>query len=84
MDQRARPIKRPREGYPSTIVIPRWMRIAYVVFGLTGVAFGISLLVKGNSVSGGVQVAIGVGWLLVAAFKGRWSASHPKSVRRAA
>ena len=62
------------------------MRIAYVVFGLTFVAIGISWLVKGdgNSASGGIQVAIGVGWLLVATFKGRRSASHPKSERGAA
>ena len=48
-------------------MIPRWIRIAYVVFGLTFVAIGISWLVKGNgySASGGIQVAIGVGWLLL-------------------
>jgi hypothetical protein len=57
------------------------MRITYIVFGLIFVAIGISLLVKGNgnSASGGIQVALGVGWLLVAVFKGRRSASHPKS-----
>ena len=57
------------------------MRIAYVVLGLAFVAIGISGLFKGNgnSASGGIQVAIGVGWLLIAAFKGRQSASHPKS-----
>lgn len=57
------------------------MRIAYVVLGLAFIAIGISWLVKGNgnSASGGIQVAIGVGWLLIAAFKGRRSASHPKS-----
>jgi hypothetical protein len=62
------------------------MRIAYVAFGLTLVAIGISWLVKGNgpSTSGGIQVAIGVGWLLIAAFKGRQSDSHSKSERDAA
>jgi len=60
-------------------VTPRWMRIAYVVFGVTLIATGISWLVKGdgNSASGEIQIALGVGWLLLAAFKGRRSASHP-------
>lgn len=57
------------------------MRIACVVFGLTLIATGISWLVKGNgnSTSGGIQVAIGVGWLLVAAFRAWRSDSHSKS-----
>jgi hypothetical protein len=66
-------------------VIPRWARIAYVVFGLTFIAAGILGLVKGNgnSASGGIQVALGIGCLLAAAFKGRRPASHPKSERGA-
>jgi hypothetical protein len=62
------------------------MRIAYVVIGLTFVAIGILWLVKGNgySPSGGIQVALGVGWLLVGVFKGRRPASHTKSERGAA
>ena len=64
-------------------MIPRWMRIAYVAFGLTFVAIGISWLAQGNgnSARGGIQVAIGVGWLLVAAFKGRRQDSHSESER---
>jgi hypothetical protein len=43
------------------------MRIAYVVFGVTSIAIGISWLVKGDghSASGGIQVALGVGWLML-------------------
>lgn len=62
------------------------MCIAYVIFGVTLIAIGISWLVKddGNSASGGFQVALGVGWLLLATFKSRRSASHSKSEQRGA
>lgn len=67
-------------------MIPRWMRSAYVIFGVTWFAIGISWLVKGdgNSAIGGIQIALGVGWLLLAAFKGRRSASYPKPERNGA
>jgi hypothetical protein len=62
------------------------MRIAYVVFGVILIATGISWLLKGDghSASGWIQVALGVGWLLVAVFKGGRSTSRPKSERRGA
>jgi hypothetical protein len=61
-------------------VTPRWTRIGFVAFGVTWIAIGISSLVKGdgNSAIGGIQVALGVGWLLLAVFKSKRSASHPK------
>jgi hypothetical protein len=61
-------------------VTPRWIRIGYVAFGVTWIAMGISSLVKGDgdSTVGGIQVALGVGWLLLAAFKSKRFASLPK------
>jgi len=56
------------------------MRIAYVVFGLTFIVTGTLALTKGDE-TGVVQLMIAVGWLVVAAFKGRWSASGSKSER---
>ena len=60
------------------------MRIAYVVFGLTFAGYGIVWITRGETGTGVVYLAIGVGWLLVVAFKGRQSASHRKSERGAA
>lgn len=56
----------------------RWIRIAYVVFGLIAIATGIQGLVKGDgdSVWGGLQVAFGVGWLLMAFFLPRYAARN--------
>jgi hypothetical protein len=44
------------------------MRIAYVVFGVTSISIGIPWLVNGDghSASGGIQVALGTGWLMLA------------------
>ena len=58
------------------------MRISYVVFGLTWIVFGILKLTRGDDTVLSVsQLVIGVGWLAIAVFKGRRSASHSKSER---
>jgi positive regulator of sigma E activity len=55
------------------------MRIAYVVFGLTSIVFGTLKFTEGDA-TGLIQLTVGVGWLMIAAFKRR-SASHSKSER---
>jgi len=58
------------------------MRIAYVVFGLTSIVIGTLTLNKGGDTGlGVVQLMIGVGWLMGAAFKSRRPASHSQSER---
>ena len=49
---------------------PRWMRFAFLVFGLSWLTFGTLTLIDGDTGTGVVQLALGIGWLLVAAFKG--------------
>jgi hypothetical protein len=53
------------------------MRIAYVAFGLTFAVIGVAHLVEGGIANSAFYLALGVGWLLLAAFKSRRSASHP-------
>lgn len=60
------------------------MRIAYPVLGLTFAALGIWSFVDGYIAKGVFWLAISVAWLLIAAFKGRRSASHSQSDRDAA
>ncbi|HEX6153570.1 MAG TPA: hypothetical protein VFZ19_08625 [Solirubrobacterales bacterium] len=50
---------------------PRWVLIAFVIFGLTSLTFGIWELTEGDTGAGVIRLALGVGWLLLAAFKGR-------------
>lgn len=60
------------------------MRIGYVVFGLVFIAAGILGLVRGDgsSASGGIQVALGVGWLLIAFFRPRYSSRFDAAIER--
>jgi succinate-acetate transporter protein len=51
-------------------VTPRWVPIAFFVFGLAWLTFGIWALTEGDTGAGVVKLALGVGWLLLAAFKG--------------
>jgi succinate-acetate transporter protein len=51
-------------------VTPRWVLIAFVIFGLSSLTFGVWELTEGDTGGGVVRLALGVGWLLVAAFKG--------------
>jgi hypothetical protein len=63
-------------------VVPRWTRIAYVVFGLIWIVIGTLTLTKGDDTGlGVVQLMIAVGWLMIAAFKGRRPTSHSQSER---
>ncbi len=48
---------------------PRWMRISYLIFGLAWFTFGIFSLADGDTGMGIAQLALGIVWLLVAAFK---------------
>jgi succinate-acetate transporter protein len=51
-------------------VTPRWVLIAFVIFGLASLTFGIWELTEGDTGAGVVRLALGVGWLLLAAYKG--------------
>jgi hypothetical protein len=56
------------------------MLIAYVVFGLVFIAGGIWELAKDEGHTWGwVGIAIGVGYVLVAAFRWKRQGAHPKS-----
>ena len=55
---------------------PRWIRISYLIFGLTWLTFGILKLADGDSVMGGTQLALGIGWLLMAGFIDRRAAAQ--------
>jgi succinate-acetate transporter protein len=59
-----------RRNYPSRIMTPRWAPIAFFVFGLAWLTFGIWELTEGDTGAGVARLALGVGWLLLAAFKG--------------
>jgi len=50
-------------------VTPRWAPIAFLIFGLIWLAFGTIKLTHGETVMGVADLALGVGWLLVAANK---------------
>lgn len=54
---------------------PRWIRIAFLVFGLAWLTIGTLTLAEGDTGPGVVKLALGIGWLLVAAFKGMRSAA---------
>lgn len=51
-------------------VTPRWVCIAFLLFGLAWLTFGTMTLTEGDTGAGVVKLALGIGWLLVAAFKG--------------
>lgn len=46
------------------------VRIAFLVFGLVWLIVGILSLTNGDTGTGLVQLALGIGWLLVTAFDG--------------
>lgn len=48
---------------------PRWMRISYLIFGLVWLTLGTLSLIDGDTGTGIIQLALGIAWLLVAAFK---------------
>jgi uncharacterized membrane protein HdeD (DUF308 family) len=49
-------------------VTPRWAPIAFVIFGLVSLTLGTLTLTEGDTATGVLKLALGVGWLLVAAF----------------
>jgi hypothetical protein len=51
------------------------MRISYLIFGLVWLTFGIFSLADGDTGMGTAQLALGITWLLVAAFKAMRSAT---------
>jgi hypothetical protein len=58
-------------SYASIIVTPGWMRLVWFGFGLVFSVDGIRLLLGGESGWGAAQLALGVGWVLLALFKSR-------------
>jgi TM2 domain-containing membrane protein YozV len=50
---------------------PRSIRVAFLVFGLIWLSFGIAKLIHGETGMGVGNLALGVGWLLVAAYNSR-------------
>jgi hypothetical protein len=52
-------------------VTPRWMLIAFLIFGLIWLAFGTLKLTQGETGMGVANLALSIGYLLVAAFKAR-------------
>jgi hypothetical protein len=50
-------------------VTPRWICISFLIFGLAWLAFGALRLTVGDTGTGVTQLALGIGYLLVAAFK---------------
>jgi hypothetical protein len=48
---------------------PRWMLISYLIFGLFWLFSGIWMLNGGDTGTGIGSLALGIGYLLVAAFK---------------
>lgn len=57
---------------------PRWVLIAFVIFGLAWLTFGIWELTEGDTGAGVLRLALGVGWLLLAAFKGMRSPAQDR------
>ena len=51
---------------------PRAHRIASFVFAGLWAVFGVWALAKGDYVQGGINLALSVGWLLVALFRDRF------------
>jgi hypothetical protein len=52
-------------------VAPLWVRIVLFVFGLIWLTLGILTLTEGDTGQGVVQLALGVGWLLMGFFRDR-------------
>jgi len=52
-------------------MIPRFYRVAFFIFAGLWTVFGVWALAKGDYVQGGVNLALGVGWLLIALFRDR-------------
>jgi hypothetical protein len=48
---------------------PRFYRISFCVFAGLWAFFGVWVLAQGDYVQGGVNLALSVGWLLVAVFR---------------
>ena len=48
---------------------PRWMLIAFFIFGLVWLTFGILKLTQGETGMGLADLALGIAWLLVAAYR---------------
>ena len=48
---------------------PRWVSISFCIFGLIWLLLGTSTLAEGETAHGIIRLALGFGWLLVAAFK---------------
>lgn len=54
---------------------PRWIRISYLLFGLAWLILGTVSLAQSDTVMGGLQLVLGVGWLLITAFND-WRLPH--------
>ncbi|HKT83738.1 MAG TPA: hypothetical protein VJQ84_07855 [Solirubrobacterales bacterium] len=48
---------------------PRFYRMSFFVFAGLWAAFGVWALAQGDYVQGGVNLALSIGWLLVALFR---------------
>jgi cell division protein FtsW (lipid II flippase) len=57
--------------YLLATMTPHRTRIAFLVFGLVWLTCGALTLTEADIGIGVVQLALGVAWMLVAAFKGR-------------
>jgi hypothetical protein len=74
--------ERHREGYPWTTVTPRSYRIAGFVFSAFWTGLGVWSLATGDYILGCLQVALGVGWLLRAFFRPRYSSRFEAAIER--
>lgn len=49
---------------------PRWLPFSFVIFGLAWLTFGTLTLAEGDTGSGVLKLALGIGWMLAAAWHG--------------